>query len=71
MNSLAIGMRYNDKINLINVRWPKLATLKAMARLKIARLKRNARDLIEHVAVTRIASRVSMAFNPMPDMALA
>lgn len=71
MNEIAIGIRYNDKVNLIGASWPKLATLKAIARLEIARLKRNARDLVERVAITRIIDRVAMAFNnPMPTMAL-
>ncbi len=62
MNEIVIGIRYNDKVLMIGRQWPKLATLKVMARLEIARLKRNARDIVE---------RVAMAIIPMPAMALA
>jgi hypothetical protein len=62
MNQIAIGIRYNQKVNLIGFQWPKLSTLKAMARYEAGRLKRK---------VARAVDRIAMAFNPMPAAALA
>lgn len=62
MNTIAIGMRYNNKANLIGLQWPKLSTIKAMARYEANRLKRKARRVVE---------RVAMAITPIPAAALA
>lgn len=71
MNQIAIAIRINDRATMISAQWPKAATLKTMARYKLGRLKRKARNIIKRVAVNRVVERVAMAFNPMPAMALA
>lgn len=65
MNTIAIVIHIET-----NLQWPKLSTLRAIARYEVGRLKRKARNAVEQLAVNRIVDRVAMAFNPMP-MALA
>jgi hypothetical protein len=67
MNTIAVGIAIkvnNRKVYaaLPNVTWPTKATLKAMAGLKLARLKRQANRVIECLA---------MAIIPMPQCAAA
>lgn len=64
MNTIAIAVRFQ-----VQVSWPKLATLKAMAHYEVARLKRKVSNAVERAALARIVDRVAMAFNPMPAMA--
>ncbi len=74
MNTIAIAIRINDKVAMIGGQYPKLTTLKAIARYKLGRLKRkvrNACNIVERMAVNRVVDRVAMAFNPMPCVALA
>lgn len=71
MNQIAIAIQCNQNHIGIAFQFPKLATLKAVARRELGWLKCKARNAIERVAVNRVVERVAMAFNPMPAMALA
>jgi hypothetical protein len=62
MNTIALGIKLNDRHMIVGAQWPTKATLKAMARLKLARLKRKADRFIE---------RLAMAIVPMPQCAAA
>lgn len=60
MNKIAIGLRINEKRYVIGVWWPKMDTLKSLARLEMTRLKQR----LQHAAF-------SVAMTIMPVMAVA
>lgn len=44
VNRLAIAIQLNDRRVIIGAQWPTMRSLKATARLRMARLKRKARE---------------------------
>lgn len=64
MNQIAIGINLNNRPFLIAVQWPirRRRSLKEMARLKLAQLRRKVSDAL---------NKVAMAIIPLPQAAAA
>lgn len=62
MNKIAIAIQYNQKRVIFGAQWPTMRTLKIVARLKLARLKKKARE---------IALGMAMALIPLPSVVAA
>lgn len=62
MNQIAIAIKLNDRKMFIGATWPTIETLKAVARYKLAGIKRK---------IDEAALRVVMAIIPMPKCAAA
>ena len=54
MNKLAIAIQLNDRRVIVGAQWPTMRSLKATARLRLARLKHKARDRALNMVLTLI-----------------